>query len=315
MDAKWEFLVSSEPSRFLNPDLTLKTEILRNFRKLTIFIPDEPHDNPSLWNPRNLISGGRRGMRRVLLDAFEVLKEHECLSLLKKYPVNRVGNPNVFRHQGYEFTHRWTKHIYTFNLFKKFLEPRIRPDFVSLDIGSSYGIFSYLLKKELPQSRHVLLDFPEQLILANYFLGTNFPDAKIATYKELSQVERIDRAFVEQYDFVLIPWYYYEKFAACATDLVTNFASFGEMRREWFEFYVNQEPFSSTKFFLTENRFQSTPTYDSDLTILDYPLQRFNTLHFRICPLFLHAYTRDKLFFTKKVQFSSQYFEFIGERA
>lgn len=315
LDSKWDFLVSNEPSRFLNPDLTLKTDVLKNFRKLTIFIPDEPHDDPSLLYPRNIISGGRRGMRRLLLDCFQVLEEQGCLDLLKKYPVNRVGNPNIFRHRGYEFTQRWTKHIYTLNLFKKILEPRLRPDFVALDIGSSYGIFSYLLKKEYPRSHHILLDFPEQLILANYFLGTNFPDAKIATYKELSQVARIDRKFVEQYDFILLPWYEYEKFAPDTTDVVTNFASFGEMRREWFEFYINNEPFRSTRFFLTENRFQSAPTYDSDLTVLDYPLQRFRKLHFAICPMFTYTYTRHNLFFTKKVYFSSQYFEFIGERA
>ena len=89
LDKKWDFLVSSEPSRFLNQDLTVKTDVLQNFRKLMVFISDVPHTNMSLANPRNLIDGGRRGIRRLLQESLQLLKDRRYDGLLKKYPAAR----------------------------------------------------------------------------------------------------------------------------------------------------------------------------------------------------------------------------------
>jgi putative sugar O-methyltransferase len=314
LDSKWQFLVANEPHRFLNPNLTLKIDAIRNFRKLTIFIPDEPTYNPSFLNIKNVISGRRRGIRKLLKECLDVLKEHKYDKLLEKYPISIIGNPYIFRYKGYRYNYRWTKHIYSLGLFKKILGEKLKDNFIILDIGSSYGIFSYLLKKEFPSSHHLLLDFPEQLILAHYFLGMNFPKAKIASFREIIKLEKIEKDFIEKYDFILIPWFFYDRLSSKSIDLITNFASLGEMKRQWFDYYLKQEPFLSTKYFFTENRFQSAPTYDTDLTILDYPLGDFKTLHFGICPIFSHTYKGKYLFFYEKLVFSSQYFEFIGER-
>lgn len=314
LESKWRGLIAKEPKRFINDDLTIHVDVLKNFRKYTIFIPDDPSFNPSVLNIKNLFYGGRRGIRRLLKEIFLSLKEQGHGELLKKYPCNPCGNPNIFKYKGCGYTYRWIKHIHSLGLFKKNLEGRLKDGFTMLDIGSSYGIFSYLLKNEFKNSHHTLLDFPEQLILAYYFLGTCFPDAKIAGYKELSNIDKIDRDFIEQYDFILLPWFFYKKLAPESIDLTTNFASLGEMKREWFDYYLKSEPFLSTKYLFTANRFQSAPTYDTDLTILDYPLHDFNKLHFAVSPLFLYTYERKNLFSYEKVPFSSQYFEFIGER-
>lgn len=314
MDAKWKSLTSTEPKKFINKDLTLNINALRNFRKLCIFVPDQPSRNPSLFNVISLISGGQRGSKKLLKESFVYLKRNNYLPLLKKYPCAHVGNPNVFRYNGYRYTLRWLRHIIFLGLFKEFLEFRLKDDFTTLDIGSSYGIFSYLLKNEFPNGHNILLDFPEQLVLAHYFLGLSFPDAKIAGYKEISQLNMIDKDFIKKYDFILIPCSFYKKIMPHSLDLITNFASLGEIKREWFDFYLKSEPFSSTKYFFTVNRFQSAPTFDTDLTILDYPLSEFKKLDFKIFDFFTYAYFKKYLFLYEKKYFSSQYFEFIGER-
>lgn len=316
LDSKWEFLTSSEPRKFINPDLTVKNDILKNFRRLSIFLHDQPHNTfpPLTLNPINYLHGGRRGLIKYLKEFYFLLKETNNLALLKKHPVLPIGNPNLFKYKGYTYTARWVRHILFLDLFKKVLDDKINSDFICLDIGSSYGIFSSLLKREYPLSHQVLLDFPEQLVLAHYFLGLNFPQAKIASYKEISKVESIDRDFLKEYDFILLPWFFYKKLASKSIDLVSNFASLGEMRREWFNYYLKSEPFLSTKYFFTANRFQSYPEFDTDLTILDYPLHDFRKLHFRISLYFSHIYKIKRIFWNEKYHFSSQYFEFIGER-
>jgi len=170
------------------------------------------------------------------------------------------------------------------------------------------------LKKEYPQSCQILLDFPEQLVLAHYFHAMNFPDARIAGFREIYEKGKIDRAFLEKYDLVLVPLSLYKNIQKGAVDLVMNFASFGEMKREWFDLYLKNEPFLSAKYFFTENRFQSAPDYDSDITVLDYPLHDFKTLRFGICPIFFHYYAKKNMIFNEKKLLTSQFFEFIGER-
>lgn len=314
LDKKWDFLVSNEPLKFINPDLTIKINILRNFRKFSIFIPDEPSSDPGILNLRGNLSGGRRGSKKLLRDSFHIIENNNFINLLQKYPGNRIGNPHLFRYKGCSFTYRWLKHIHFLGVMENCLLTKLQNDFIALDIGSSYGIFSYLLKKEFPKCSSILLDFPEQLILAHYYLGLSFPEAKIASYKEIVNKDMLDKDFLKNYDFVLIPWFLYKKISAGAIDLITNFASFGEMRKEWFNYYIESEPFLSTKYFFTANRFISAPTYDTDLTILDYPLSNFKKLHFSVCPIFSHTYIRKYFFFYKKSFFSSQYFEFIGKR-
>lgn len=314
LDAKWERKLAVEPNRFINPDMTIRTEALREFRKVILFVSDEPLYKPSPVNPRNWISGQRRAIKRLLRDSFSVLEDLNYVWLLEKYPCSDIGAPYVFQYKGCRFTFRWAKHIQKLGLFRDNLGDKLEDNFTLLDIGSTYGVLSYLLKREYPRSCQILLDFSEQLALAHYFLGMNFPDAKIASFNNLMDVECVDRTFLEGYDFVLLPWFLYHKFSAKSLDVVTNSASLGEMRRKWFDYYLKHEPFLSARFFFTSNRFQSYPTYDTDLTILDYPLRDFKTLFFGVSPIYSMIYMGKWFIFWEKVLPSSQYFDFIGER-
>lgn len=314
LDDKWSFLISKEPSRFINKDLTVKVDALKNFRRLQIFISDAPGFDTRQPNLVNYLAGGRRGSVKLLKECLAAIRQNGHEELLRKYPSNKVGNPYLFERDGNIFTYRWTKHIRSLGLLNDILKERLKKPFSTIDIGSSYGIFSYLMKNEFPDSHCLLLDFPEQLILAHYYLGVSFPEARIAGYREIADLGKIDRNFLNEYDFVLVPWFFYKRIPADSIDLVTNFASLGEMKREWFDYYLKSEPFLSAKYFFTVNRFQSAPTYDTDLTVLDYPLQDFRKLHFSVSPIFSHTYSRRRLFFYEKIAFSSQYFEFIGER-
>ncbi len=260
------------------------------------------------------MSGVRRGDIKLLKEYYAVIAERGYDYLLKKYPISSVGNPHCFSYKGAVFNQRWLKHISYLGLFRKHNLEELPDDFTALDIGSSYGIFSNLLKKEFPQSHCLLLDFPEQLVLARYFLEMNFAGVKIAGFKELSDMDKIDRNTINEYDFILVPYFYYNKLAPGSIDLITNFASLGEMNRNWFDYYLKAEPFLSVKYCFMVNRIQSYPTYDNDLTIMDYPLNDFKKIHFGVWPIPPYIYKKVLMFFSEKDLFSSQYFEFIGER-
>ena len=312
--SKWERLVVEEPRRFIRPDGTLDPVRLRNFRRERIFIPDVPTFDPQSLDPRNYLGGGRRGSLRMLVECLELLQARGYDALLKRYPCHPAGNPYVFEAQGYRVTHRWFKHIYFIGLLNEVLGSRLTEPVISLDIGSGYGIFSSLLRQEYPRTRCVLVDFPEQLLLALYFLGRCFPQSRVAGIREVAEQRSITRSFIEAYDFVLVPCAYYDRLESGAGDLVTNFASFGEMTPAWFHDYIDAPAFTGAKWLFTVNRIQSRPTYDTDLTVLDYPVwDPEKRLHFAVCPAFSnYYYERRRFVLMERIAFPP-YFEYLGK--
>lgn len=314
LDSKWTKRVDEEPKRFINPDLTIQDEALINFRRNEIFVLDVPNFDPYSFDLRNILGGGRRGSLQILKDDLAVLKKYGDQGLLKKYPSTKAGNPHNYHLDGYTFTYRWIRQVYYLKLFKDILAPQVRNDFVALDIGCAYGIYPYVLRREFPKSHIILLDFTGQLVMAHYFLAMSFPEARIAGFEAVSQLDKYDRAFFEKYDFILMPWFLYKNITHKSLDVVSNFSSFCEMRKKWLDYYIKGEPFESTEFFFTENRFDAAPDFDSGTTVLDYPFGDFDKLHFRISPMHSHRYKAKNFFFYRKEFFTSQCFEFIGRR-
>ena len=150
--------------------------------------------------------------------------------------------------------------------------------------------------------------------MAHYFLALSFPEARIAGFGDVARAPELDREFFERYDFILLPWFLYKKIRPGALDILSNFSSFCEMTQKWRDYYLQGEPFASAKYFFTQNRFVAAPDFDSGATVLDYPFHEFHALHFGICPIHSHKYVKKNLFFYKRQNFSSQCFEFVGER-
>lgn len=338
----WKKKVESAPSVMFSPDGKIRASSFANFRRLEIFLGDSgPVTDFSNWNPaywhrsffanpvvgavdiaRQLLNGYTRSPRKHLFEYYEILEREGALDLLKKYDVSKSpGNPYVFHHRGCAYNVRWARHIYFLNLLRTHIGADVarRRHFVSLDLGSAYGVFSHLFKAEYPNTTQILVDFPAQLILAAYYLSQAFPEARIATLLDLDKTAGVSREFVENYDFVLIPVGEFHRLQAGSYDMMTNFVSLAEMQRQWFSHYLNSPSFKSAEYFFTSNRFVSSPridpTHNTDITIRDYPLDDFKTLLFDVNPLFTHYYKRERFFFTKKVSLSSTLFDFIGRRA
>ena len=140
---KWQGLVSEEPARFITPQGTVDSDALANFRRTQIFIPDMPGWDKSIIRRamRKTVTGGGRGVQKSLRECLDSLQKHGYDGLLREYPCHPAGNPYVFNYKGYSYTYRWFKHIYFIGLFNEVLQEELDDNFVTLDIGSSYGIF------------------------------------------------------------------------------------------------------------------------------------------------------------------------------
>jgi hypothetical protein len=152
------------------------------------------------------------------------------------------------------------------------------------------------------------------MILAEYYLSRKFPEAKIANAKDIIENGAIDSDFVKKYDFILVPVELFDFLLHAEVDLVTNFLSLGEMSRYWFNRYIDSKIFKSANFLFTVNRYDSAPTYSNQLTVLDYPLEKYMTIRMRNCTFF-RVYVEGILFFFFRLKpHTSGVFEFIGKK-
>ena len=309
----WLQHLDEEPDRFIDEQGFIDNSSVKNFKDLSLFVGDVPGRTAGKLGLSRMLGPSHRSSRQILRQGLRVLEHNGYGELLQKYPVPEIGNPRIFRHQTYKFTLMWLKTVYLVGVLQSKLVEKFDDDFLALDIGSSYGYFSSLLKLEYPRSCHVLVDFPEHLILAHYYLGSLFPDAKIAGIGDVSTLDILNNDTIRNYDFVLVPIQSFDILNNdCSFDLVTNFVSLGEMTKKWFDNYLKSKVFTSSKYFFTTNRVESSTTYGNQITILDYPIwDNDKKIHFSVYPLETLGAQRKFFLFNDKTA-RAPIFEYIG---
>jgi len=109
---------------------------------------------------------------------------------------------------------------------------------VICDLGTGYGGLPAMLRYYMNESCQILIDFPEVLIFAAYYIRYNFPDAKIALLEDLQKDDF--KSLLENYDFILIPPEYMTYIPDETIDLLTNTASLGFLDRETSSLYLSE---------------------------------------------------------------------------
>jgi len=321
----WDERAYNELKKILGSDNKIKSAKIKNFMRNGVFVTDNPTATIKGYTFDTVffnyfirilmfLTGYKRaGMNEAKLT-FDELKNQDMLGMLEKYPMPDTGNPLKIKFNGHKFTNRYLRHIYFISVFKKYLIDKLPTNPIIMDIGGSYGLFQRFVKKEITNSHNILVEIPGQLILAQYYLQKEFPESKIADLNVLSNVDKIDESFIRKYDFVLLPTTMYDKLEIDNIDVVTNFVSLSEMSKKWFDAYLSSNPFRLAKFFFTVNRYDSFPTYSNGITIYDYPLHKYKKVTFKTLPILKYYFIPLLILFTKKVRFSSELFQFIGEK-
>ncbi len=320
----WDFRSYDEIKKILNNNGDIDYDKIRRFIRDGIYVSDRPSARIKGYTVQNywfdilirvliIMTGYKRNGVNEAKLTFNILEQLGMLELLDEYPMPSTGTPFFIKYKGYKFTNRYLRHIYFLSIFKEHLSEKLKESPIFLDIGSSYGAFSYLLKKDIPKSHHILVELPGQLILTHFYLRSEFPNAKIATIKKVDELQKLDTKTIRQFDFVLLSTTMYQKLETMDIDVVTNFVSLAEMPKKWFDTYVNSVPFKTAKYLYTANRYDSYPTYNNNITILDYPFSYYKKIIFKTLPILKIYFVPFLIFFTRRVRYPSELFIFIGK--
>jgi putative sugar O-methyltransferase len=312
---RWERKLERGRRRIIGPDNTLNRNGFKNFRRRMPFAGDNPKIDLNKRSLGNLLDGRKRGERALMVQCFAILESHGFLDFLRKYPSPEIGNPRLFEHANCRFTHRWFRHVYGLGQMNRFLRAELQAGSVLLDIGSAYGIFQGLVYQEFPGCHNILVDLPEQLLLARYFLSLYLPEARIGSVRDLPEKGTLPRDLIRNFDFLLLPPAYSRQIEQGSIDLVTSFACLGELKREVFEFYVKAPAIESAQWiFLISQIDPRQMGFNTDVTMLDYPIWTRTKVHFCVSPAYFHPYIPPRRIYLLLYEFFRfpPFFEYIG---
>ena len=252
-----------------------------------------------------------------LID-YEIIKSMGGDKILEKNPVHKrpFSNSIYFFNKNVSANQRWLRYIYlaTQIINKKLL----KDNDIWIDIGSYYGGLQYIVRGMKPNVNCILLDFHHQLSRSYVLLKNRFPDSD---HFLPNQVEEKINSIKNNKSSINGSFFYVpvtEKFFLdnLNIDLVTNFFSFGEMKKEFFLEYYNSQYIKNSNYIYLVNRFVSSPffekTFDSDLNIFDYLNETHEKIYFDIFPIHHYENIKRPLYnINSRKPVSSSYFEMI----
>lgn len=242
-------------------------------------------------------------------DDLSILDSKGAIEVLLRNPV--ADTPGVGEYCSYgtsSYNLRWLRYIYLARQFQNLgLGTSTK---IWLDIGSYYGGLQGIIRKEFPDLPIILLDFHHQLFRSFYYLSAQFPNHA----HNLGISETVKNISPGSFNYVHVEDF--EKLSELGIDLVTNFFSFGEMKRETFTNYLRSGVILNSKKLYLVNRFISapffSPTYDTDLTISDYLQPNFQVTYLDIFPIHYWHRVKQELFGKSSFRsISSPYFELL----
>ena len=213
-------------------------------------------------------------------DDIDIIKIINGWDILKKCPIHETpGNHLVYYLEKDISTNiRWLRYVYFLSVLRNNCKDELKNGLI-IDIGSFYGGFQYIFKKNFPSSKHILIDLDHQNTRAAIYLSKSFPDATISGIYDFESLNKYKNRDKDP-DFLIVSVDMFsnldsllqEEFT-CA-NLVTNFYSLGEMPKNQFDTYLNSSIIKNANSLYFCNRWDSSPfyepTYEHSYSVLEY---------------------------------------------
>ncbi len=195
---------------------------------------------------------------------YNLCKEIEGGCPMVTYPM--VGNPIGLYHDGQVISTDAFRFHYSATEVISLLEDMKSP--VVCEIGSGLGGHAYAV---LSNARHavtyILLDIPEVLLQASYFLMAALPEKRFLLYGE----EPLDSNKINQYDVILMPHFMLPQLGDKTVDLFFNQSSFPEMHSETVKEYLLQIERICRRYFMHVNHSTNAVWYEEGRKAVNVP--------------------------------------------
>ena len=249
-DSPWWIDCRKEFQNIFFKDSKIIKENLKNFR-------NNHKTKAALLSDQNFINYQNSNFKNNLLsldlvNLYHKLSEKIDLSILRSASESKIGNNicPIYRFQ--RLSHRVLRHAYYTSQIKNNIDKLNSK--VICDIGGGYGALIRFLHHYDSSGTKILIELPEVCFLANYYLKSCFPTAKIATISDLKNFDIITSEIINKFNFIILPQSFLTKFQKLSIDLFINTTSLSEMTSEVQQYYINQIERLNGKYFYSVNR-------------------------------------------------------------
>ena len=143
---------------------------------------------------------------------------------------------------------------------------------VIVELGAGYGRLAYVCRKMMPDCVYVILDLPEALTCAHYWLSRTLP-GEVVPYDEARRVERFDRETLAARRVWLLGSQDIEKIARGSVDAFVNVYSLAEMPMTAIENYFTQiERVTGGVFYSKQRTVENNAEDGQVIAESDYPV-------------------------------------------
>ena len=237
---------------------------------------------------------------KALKDDLNIVINSGFESILREHPVSETYFArDIYYRRKFKFNSRYLRYVYLAGQVRKNKLLEENKHQVHVDVGNFYGGLQALLKCYYPKTTFVSVELEHQLFRSYIFHKHMFPSTQqIVGLKEFNEYST-GRATLESAFIYLLPvdFDYIAKYLKI--DLLTNHLSYGEMSRTNFINYHTSATTLNARNIHLVNRFVSSPaidpTYDSDVTVLDYILKSHEIIYFDVFPIHHYMITKRKL--------------------
>ena len=231
----WDEMSKAFKRELFDDEGKINREYLSNFRG----IKELP---ANLVKDQFLVVNKEYGYAKSYLKAIDlVLEYHRHAQIVSKEILfslseSYAGNNLCVHYRGIRLSLRLLFHSIMVENIVKNTKFETRPTI--FEIGAGYGGLGRILKTYIPNSCHILLDLPETLTYASYFIAYNFPNQKIAYLSDI--VDRLDSfdELIREHDFILIPPWVAKYIPKNSIDLVIDTYSMSEMSKVYAKYYL-----------------------------------------------------------------------------
>ncbi len=190
----------------------------------------------------------------LLINLYHKLSTNICLEVLRTTSDSIIGNNLCLNYRGQRINQRTLRYAYYLSQIK--LNTSLESDNrnLFLDVGGGYGGLSRLISNYYHNSTCVIIELPELCLLSSYFLKSNYPDKKVATYNDFKNTSQVSAESLMKYDYVILPQFFMEKFNDDIFDLTINTTSLSEISSTMQSYYLKHIERCTSKFFYSVNR-------------------------------------------------------------
>lgn len=144
---------------------------------------------------------------------------------------------------------------------------------VFCELGAGYGRLAHVVMCAMPRAKYVLVDLPESLLLAQYYLATLHPDAPAALYPESAACLATAQALAPYRLIFALP-HLLPRLPRQYVDVFVNTYSFMEMPPEQIERYFRTIDELEVGYFYTKQHKQESSPFESVIMNDDrYPIR------------------------------------------